>query len=53
MISVDFSGCENERFKLIKIKKDTFFRFDHNDTFDHKYHIDPGIYLAFNITLEY
>ena len=40
-LSIDFSGCETLRFKLIKIKK-IHFSVDHNDIFDHKYCIDPG-----------
>ena len=27
---------------MIKIKIVLFFSEDHNDIFDHKYHIDPG-----------
>ena len=42
MLRINFSGCEKERFKLIKIKIVSFFSEDHDDIFDHKYHIDPG-----------
>ena len=33
---------KNKHLKLIKIKKVSFLSEDHNDIFNHKYHIDPG-----------
>ena len=45
-LSIDFSGCKKEHFKLIKIKIFSFFSSDHNDIFDHKYCIDPGILFS-------
>ena len=45
-LSIDFSGCEKWCLKLFKIKNSFNFSEDHNDIFDHKYHIDPRKLLS-------
>ena len=43
---LNFQDAKNDVFKLIKIKKVSFFSIDHDDIFDHKKCIGPGNLLS-------
>ena len=47
--SIDFFRMRKIMFKTDKNQSGFSFSKDHNDIFDHKYHIDQGNLLAFNI----